>query len=67
MIHDRRMKKNYCKPKTQTLFAHTRAILVDSNSIRGNELDGVTYGGVDEDGIRDPSSRASLWEFDDID
>jgi hypothetical protein len=40
-------------------------MIAASDSINSDYLDGVSYGGVDEDGTMEPSSRrGSIWDDD---
>ena len=49
------MKKMYSKPQMELVEMATAYMLANSDSIKG--LDGTGYGGVDEDGTKDPASR----------
>ena len=49
------MKKMYSKPQMELVEMATAYMLASSDSIKG--LDGMGYGGVDDDGTKDPSSR----------
>ena len=49
------MKKMYSKPQMELVEMATAYMLANSDSIKG--LDGTSYGGVDEDGTKDPASR----------
>lgn len=59
------MKKTYNAPYVQTVTVRTMSMIAASDSINSDYLDGVSYGGVDEDGTIDPSSRrGSIWDDD---
>jgi len=59
------MKKTYMKPETQTVNVRPMTMIAASDSINSDQLEGVTYGGVDEEGNLDPSSRRiSVWDDD---
>ena len=51
------MKKTYMKPETQTVNVRPMTMIAASDSINSDQLEGVTYGGVDEEGELDPASR----------
>lgn len=59
------MKKTYMSPLCEEIKLNNRySLLSNSNSIKGmGDLEDVGYGGVDNDGTMDPSSR----EFDEFD
>ena len=59
------MKKTYMSPLCEEIKLNSRyTLLSNSTSIKGmGDLDDVGYGGVDEGGTLDPSSR----EFDELD
>jgi hypothetical protein len=54
------MKKTYMKPETLSVSIQMAAMIAASDSVTSDQLDGVTYGGID-DGTNDPSSRDSFW------
>ena len=60
-------KQAYQAPAIITVELHPSSMLVDSEYVRSN-MDGTTigrgYGGVDEDGSKDPNSRRQrdLWD-----
>ena len=55
------MKKTYLRPYTELSQMLEEEILTTSNSITSSGLDGtITYGGVDEDGLLDPSVKEEL-------
>lgn len=57
------MKKTYMKPETQTVNVRPMTMIAASDSINSDQLEGVTYGGVDEEGELDPASRrANDWD-----
>lgn len=50
-------------PEVLTMKVRTMTLLGNSNAINSDTLEGVTYGGVDEDGSKDPSARRfSVWD-----
>lgn len=59
------MKKTYMSPLCEEIKLNSSySLLSNSNSIKGmGDLADVEYGGVDENGTLDPSSR----EFDEFD
>jgi hypothetical protein len=57
------MKKTYITPQMEITEMETASMLANSDSIKG--LDGTSYGGVDEDGTKDPASRQwNGWDDD---
>lgn len=58
------MKKVYFKPSIKMVIMNKRLILCASTDITSNN--GITYGGVDEEGSKDPESRHQydIWEED---
>lgn len=59
------MKKTYITPCVQTVSVRVMTMIAASDSINSDYLDDVSYGGVDEDGTIDPSSRrGSIWDDD---
>lgn len=57
------MKKTYITPQMEITEMETASMLANSDSIKG--LDGTGYGGVDEDGTKDPASRQwNGWDDD---
>jgi hypothetical protein len=59
------MKKTYIAPCAQTVSVRVMTMIAASDSINSDYLNGVSYGGVDEDGTIDPSSRrGSIWDDD---
>lgn len=59
------MKKTYNAPYVQTVTVRTMSMIAASDSINSDYLDDVSYGGVDEDGTMEPSSRrGSIWDDD---
>ena len=59
------MKKTYVTPQMETMVMDTASLLSDSKSVTGP--DGIGYGGVDEDGTKDPASRRfDVWNDDEF-
>lgn len=59
------MKKRYMTPEVLTVSVRTMTMIAASDSINSDYLDDVSYGGVDEDGTMEPSSRrGSIWDDD---
>ena len=61
------MKKRYMTPEVLTVSVRTMTMIAASNpnAINSDYLDDVSYGGVDEDGTMEPSSRrGSIWDDD---
>lgn len=57
------MKKNYITPEVLTVTVRTATLLGNCDAINSETLQGVTYGGVDEEGTIDPSARrGSVWD-----
>ena len=57
------MKKTYMTPEVLTMNVRTTTLMGNSNAINGDTLQGVTYGGIDEEGTKDPSARRfSVWD-----
>ena len=42
------MKKTYMKPETLSVSIQMAAMIAASDSVTSDQLDGVTYGGIDE-------------------
>lgn len=59
------MKKDYSQPSIAMEQANLEMIICGSQSITSDN--GITYGGVDEEGTKDPSSRKRWSEWDDED
>ena len=52
-------------PEVLTVSVRTMTMIAASDSINSDYLDDVSYGGVDEDGTMEPSSRrGSIWDDD---
>ena len=60
------MRKTYIEPSAEMVIAETSTFICGSQDITGSDGYGITYGGVDEDGSLDPSSRhrRNVWESD---
>ena len=56
------MKKNYIAPSMEMTSIELQQMVAASNGVYS---DGITYGGIDTDGTKDPSSRRSLWDEED--
>jgi hypothetical protein len=56
------MKKTYLQPSTEMVILGTTTIICGSQDITSDN--GIDYGGVDENGEKDPSSRRQqdVWE-----
>ena len=61
------MKKIYLQPSTEMVSIGTVSMVCDSQDITSDN--GITYGGVDEDGTKDPSARRQsyIWAEEDED
>lgn len=60
------MKKNYIAPSVEITNVALQQMIAGSDGFKTN-MDGLGgYGGVDEDGTKDPSSRRrrNIWEDD---
>ena len=59
------MKKTYIEPSVWMEGTETETIICTSQTITSSGIDtSITYGGVDEDGTKDPSSRRynNVWD-----
>jgi hypothetical protein len=58
------MKKTYQQPSMEMDNMETESVICSSQSITSDG--GITYGGVDETGSKDPASRrnCSIWDDD---
>lgn len=56
------MKKTYLQPSTEMVIIGTTTMICGSQGVTSDK--GIDYGGVDEDGTKDPSSRRQqdIWE-----
>ena len=56
------MKKKYLEPTIESIHVEATMMICGSNNISSDI--GINYGGVDEDGTKDPSSRKynNLWD-----
>ena len=56
------MKKEYMQPSTEMVMTRTAMMICGSQDITSDQ--GIDYGGVDEEGTKDPSSRRrrDVWE-----
>ena len=61
------MKKNYIAPSMEMTSIELQQMVAASNGVYSGN--GITYGGVDGDGTKDPSSRrgGSVWDDDEDD
>lgn len=50
------MKKTYIKPFVEVFSAEAASLICDSNSVTTNNGE-IKYGGVDEEGVKEPSAR----------
>jgi hypothetical protein len=57
------MKKTYIQPSIMTAYIGTMNIICGSQDITSGK--GISYGGVDEEGTKDPDSRRYHDEWDD--
>ena len=56
------MKKEYMQPSTEMVMTRPAMMICGSQDITSDQ--GIDYGGVDEEGTKDPSSRRrrDVWE-----
>ncbi|MBR6189977.1 MAG: hypothetical protein IKQ59_13665 [Prevotella sp.] len=56
------MKKTYLQPSVMVHYIGPKTIICGSQDITSDQ--GITYGGVDDDGTKDPASRRhrDMWE-----
>ena len=60
------MKKNtYIEPSVEVEGMENEDFICASDSITSSGVEGITYGGVDEEGTMDPASRRSNTVWDD--
>lgn len=61
------MKRNYIKPSVVVIIINTSMMICGSKDIISEK--GIDYGGVDEGGTKDPSSRqhAGVWDDEEDD
>ena len=61
------MKKNYIAPSMEMTSIELQQMVAASNGVYSGN--GITYGGVDESGSKEPASRRrrNLWEDDEED
>ena len=57
------MKKTYLKPLTEVVIMGKQTIICASDGVTSGK--GIGYGGVDEDGEKDPSARRRRDVWDD--
>jgi len=56
------MKKTYIEPFIEMDCMDSEQTLCASNDITSSGIEGISYGGVDEEGTLDPASRRhSIW------
>ena len=60
------MKKTYQQPSMEMDYMEMESIICSSQSITSDS--GITYGGVDETGSKDPASRrsCSIWDDEEL-
>ena len=59
------MKKIYMKPSTEVVETKLTGLICGSNDITTDK--GINYGGIDEEGTKDPASRRyDNWEEDEF-
>lgn len=56
------MKKTYIIPETNVLFVSQEMPVASSPTVTGGN--GIGYGGVDEQGEKEPSVKESSFEFE---
>ena len=59
------MKKTYIKPKALVCKINTELVIAGSEDIKSNN--GINYGGVDEEGTKDPEVKQNhynVWDDD---
>jgi len=63
-----RMRKKYVRPQFQVVMMNTSSLICGSQDITGGDKD-ISYGGVDEEGNMEPSSRKGpdVWDEDEED
>ena len=56
------MKKTYLQPLTEVVKMETVSFICGSQDVKSNN--GIGYGGVDDDGEKDPSARRrnNVWD-----
>lgn len=62
------MKKNYIQPSVLTAEVELSTMICRSKGVRSNQ--DIDYGGIDEDGGKDPASRQkaqNIWEDEEED
>jgi hypothetical protein len=60
------MKKNYIAPSMEITNVKMQLLLEGSNGVYSDS--GIKYGGVDEEGTKEPSSRRrNIWDDDEED
>lgn len=57
------MKKVYIQPAVDTLLATTEMMICGSQEVKSNK--DIDYGGIDEEGEKDPASRRYKKQWDD--
>ena len=58
------MKKTYIQPLTEVVRMSMVGMICGSQDVKSNKGYGIGYGGVDEDGEKDPASRRrrDVWD-----
>ena len=54
------MKKTYLKPSTEVVRIGTNTMICTSPGVKSNN--GIDYGGIDEEGVKDPASRRHSYD-----
>ena len=64
------MKKAYLQPFTEMVVIGTTTMICGSGDVTSSgSVDGITYGGVDEEGELEPASRRrrrNVWEDEEL-
>ncbi len=65
------MKKTYIAPSLLVAYIGTAKMVCSSQDVTsGGDVDDINYGGVDEEGEKDPESRryrnANVWEDEEL-
>lgn len=63
------MKKAYIEPSVMVNYIGTAMMICGSDGVTsGGDVKGIDYGGVDEEGTKDPASRRQydVWEDEEM-
>lgn len=63
------MKKTYIEPSVMVANIRTSMMICVSDGVTsGGDAKGIDYGGVDEEGVKDPASRRQydVWEDEEM-